>query len=102
MAGRYEEIFAPEMTVEHPVYHFDLFGEKHVLDGREEVMAVYGQWTATDQCVFYVEDEELAVGDRMIVSRASLLQQTPGAVLVASGSTPTPRASRTSPGPGRR
>ena len=27
MAGRYEEIFAPEMTVEHPVYHFNMLGE---------------------------------------------------------------------------
>ena len=27
MAGRYEEIFAPEMTVEKPVYHFNLLGK---------------------------------------------------------------------------
>ena len=26
MAGRYAEIFTPEMTVEHPVYRFALFG----------------------------------------------------------------------------
>jgi hypothetical protein len=26
MAGRYKEIFVPEMTVEHPVYHFNAFG----------------------------------------------------------------------------
>ncbi len=85
MAGRYKEIFAPEMTVEHPVYHFSLFGEKFTLDGREEVEAIYHQWTETNQCIFYAEDEQLAVGDRMIVSRAILYQQTPGAVLVASG-----------------
>lgn len=85
MAGRYKEIFAPEMTVEHPVYHFNLLDEKLVLDGREEVEAVYRQWTETDQCIFYVEDEQLAVGDRMIVSRSLMYQQTPGAVLVASG-----------------
>lgn len=85
MAGRYEEIFAPEMTVEHPVYNFDLFGEEFVLDGREQVMAVYAEWTSTAQCVFYAEGEELAVGDHMIVSRATLFQQTPGAVLVAAG-----------------
>ena len=85
MAGRYEEIFAPEMTVEHPVYHFDLFGEKLLLDGREQVQAVYAEWAATAQCIFYAEDEELAVGDHMIVSRATLYQQTPGAILVESG-----------------
>ena len=85
MAGRYKEIFAPEMTVEHPVYRFDIFDESLVLDGREEVEATYRQWTETDQCIFYVEDEELAVGDRMIVSRSILYQQTPGGVLVEAG-----------------
>lgn len=85
MAGRYKEIFAPEMTVEHPVYHFNLFGETFTLDGREQVEAIYHQWTETNQCIFYAEDEQLAVGDRMIVSRAILYQQTPGAVLAATG-----------------
>ena len=85
MAGRYKEIFAPEMTVEHPVYHFNLLDQKLVLNGRQEVEAVYHQWTETNQCIFYVEDEQLAVGDRMIVSRSLMYQQTPGAVLVASG-----------------
>ena len=32
-----------------------------------------------------MEDEQLAVGDRMVVSRSLMYQQTPGAVLVASG-----------------
>ena len=85
MAGRYKEIFAPEMTVEHPVYHFNQLDQKLVLNGRQEVEAVYQEWTETNQCIFYVEDEQLAVGDRMIVSRSLMYQQTPGAVLVASG-----------------
>ena len=85
MAGRYTEIFAPEMTVEHPVYRFDMLDESLILDGREEVEATYRQWTESDQCIFYVEDEELAVGDNMIVSRSTMYQQTPGRVLVAVG-----------------
>lgn len=85
MAGRYKEIFAPEMTVEQPVYHFNLLDQKLVLNGREEVEAVYREWTATNQCIFYVEDEQLAVGDHVVVSRSTMYQQTPGAVLVASG-----------------
>lgn len=85
MAGRYEEIFAPEMTVEHPVYRFDMLDEKLVLDGREQVMGVYAGWAETAQCIFYAEDEQLAVGDHMVISRSTLLQQTPGAVLVESG-----------------
>jgi hypothetical protein len=85
MAGRYEEIFAPEMTVEHPVYRFEFYGQQLKLDGREQVEATYREWTETDQCVVYLESEELAVGDTMIVSRAMLYQQTLGAALVAMG-----------------
>jgi len=85
MAGRYEEIFAPEMTVEHPVYRFDFYGQELLLDGREQVEAVYREWTETDQCVFYLESEELAIGDTMIVSRSLLYQQTLGAALVEMG-----------------
>ncbi len=85
MAGRYKEIFAPEMTVEHPVYRFDFSWQELKLDGREHVEAVYREWTDTDQCVFYSESEQLAVGDTMIVSRGVLYQQTLGAALVARG-----------------
>jgi hypothetical protein len=85
MAGRYKEIFAPDMTVDHPVYHFNLFDQVFTLDGREQVEAIYHEWTEADQCVFYAKDEQLAVGDNMIVSRAVLYQQTPGAILAAGG-----------------
>src|SRR6201999_4422894 len=34
-AGRFEEIFEPEMTVEHPIYRFNLLGQPAmVLEGR--------------------------------------------------------------------
>jgi hypothetical protein len=92
MAGRYKEIFAPEMTIEHPVYRFDLFGEKFTLDGREQVETIYREWTEAAQCIFYAEDEQLAVGDNMVVSRAILYQQTPGSVLIAAGVDANPDA----------
>jgi hypothetical protein len=83
MAGRYQEIFSPEMTVEHPVYRFDFIGQPPIkLDGREEVEALYRAWAETDQCVFYLEDETLAVSDDMIVSRSVLSQQQLGAALI--------------------
>lgn len=86
MAGRYEEIFAPEMTVEHPVYHFSMLDRQFTLDGAEEVKSVYQAWTATRQCVFYAHgDEKLAVSDNMIVSTSTMYQQTPGALLAAEG-----------------
>ena len=93
MAGRYEEIFVPEMTVEHPVYHFQVFGMNVKLDGREQVEAVYSEWTRTGQCVFYTGgDERLAVGDNTICSTATIYQQTPGAVLAATGVDVDPEA----------
>ena len=85
-AGRFEEIFAPEMTVEHPVYRFNLIGQPAAkLEGREQVEALYRHWTETDQCVFYVEDEIVSVGDHLIVGRGIGYQQTLGSVLVAGG-----------------
>lgn len=92
MAGRWKEIFAPEMTVEHPVYHFNVFGISTVLEGAEAVQAVYAEWSKTAQCVFYTDDEVLAVGDNMICSTATIYQQTPGAVLAAAGAPVDPAA----------
>jgi hypothetical protein len=85
-AGRYEEILEPELTVDHPVYRFSLFGRPSFkLEGRDQVATLYGHWTETDQCVFYVEDEIVAVGDHMIVGRGISYQQTLGSDLAAAG-----------------
>ena len=86
MAGRWEEIFTPEMTVEKPVYHFNVLDTTTTLDGTEAVKEVYREWTRTSQCVFYTGgDEKLAVSDAMIVSTSTLYQQYPGAILAAGG-----------------
>ncbi|MFE3060773.1 hypothetical protein [Nocardia sp. NPDC059239] len=92
MAGRWKEIFAPDMTVEHPVYHFNVFGMSTVLEGAEAVQSVYSEWSGTGQCIFYAEDEKLAVGDNMICSTAAIYQQTPGAILAAGGADVDPDA----------
>jgi hypothetical protein len=85
-AGRYQEILDPALTVEHPVYRFSLIEQgRFTLDGRDQVAALYGHWTATDQCVFYVEDETVAVGDHLVVGRGISYQQTLGSELAASG-----------------
>ncbi len=85
MAGRYKEIFAPEMTVDEPFYRFNYLGKIFSLDGREQVEGIYRHWTETDQTTFYVEDEQLAVGDTMVASRATAYQQVSGAELAAEG-----------------
>jgi hypothetical protein len=62
------------------------------LDGAEAVQAVYSEWTRTDQCVFYTDDEKLAVSDHMIVSTSTMYQQTLGSVLAAEGAPVDPDA----------
>ena len=86
MAGRHAEIFVPEMTVEHPIYRFSFIGHPPFkLDGRQEVEALYRTWSETDECVFYMEGETLAVSDNMIVSRAVLFQQQLGSSIPDRG-----------------
>ena len=45
IAGRWEEIFTPDMTVDKPVYHFNMYGKVLTLDGAEAVQTVYREWT---------------------------------------------------------
>jgi hypothetical protein len=85
-AGRFEEIFTPEMTVERPVYRFNMIGQPPmVLEGREQVEPVYSFWAETSQSIFYNESETVAVGDWMVVSTMVGYQQTLGSVLLAGG-----------------
>lgn len=85
IAGRFEEIFVPEMTVEEPVYHFYTGGVPLTLSGRDAIRDLYALWTRTAECIFYAEDEQLAVGDHLICSNAIAYQQHPAAALVARG-----------------
>lgn len=84
-AGRYEEIFDPRLTVENPFYRFAVNGQRFDLEGRDQVGMVYKHWTDTDQCVFYVENETVAVGDHLIVGRGIGYQQTLGSELAGAG-----------------
>jgi len=85
IAGRFQEIFAPDMMVDHPVYHFRALGIDATLDGREAIQGLYSMWTATDQCIFYAEDEQVAVADNFVVSAAITYQQVQGKALAANG-----------------
>jgi hypothetical protein len=86
IAGRYEEIFVPEMTVEHPVYHMHAQGIDTILDGREQVKGLYHMWAETNQCIFYVVEEEVAVADHFIATMDKVAyQQVLGKALLEGG-----------------
>lgn len=85
MAGRYEEIFAPEMMVEHPVYHMQAIGITVKLDGAEAVRGLYSMWASTNQAVFESEQEQVAVSDNYVFSVATARQQVLGNSLIANG-----------------
>jgi hypothetical protein len=70
MAGRYEEIFTPDMMVEEPIYHLHANGLRLKLQGRDKIKDLYRVWAATNQSVFYTESEEVAVSDHCISSMA--------------------------------
>lgn len=78
VAGRYKEIFAPDMTVPEPVYHFDLMGAKTVARGRDQVEGLYRMWAQTHQSIFYIEHEEVAVADHYVSSVTTAYQQVSG------------------------
>ena len=85
MAGRWEEIFAPDMTVEKPVYTSTCSARCSRLTEPRPSRRSTASGPATDQCVFYTDDEKLAVSDYMIVSTSTMYQQTLGSVLAAEG-----------------
>jgi hypothetical protein len=92
-AGRFEEIFAPEMTVENPVYRFNMIGQPAMkLEGREQVEPLYRFWAETNQSIFYNESETVAVGDFMVTSTMIGYQQTLGSALAAAGIDADPEA----------
>jgi hypothetical protein len=75
IAGRYEEIFAPDMMSMDPVYHFHAGGNDIVLRGQDQVKSLYRMWAETNQSIFFIEHEEIAVADHYIASVATISYQ---------------------------
>ena len=78
IAGRYEEIFAPDMMTMDPVYHFHQAGVETVLRGQDQVKSLYRMWAETNQSIFFAEHEEVAVADHFVASVATTYQQVSG------------------------
>ena len=75
VAGRYEEIFAPDMMSPNPCYHFQAEGMNARLEGQDAIKNLYRQWAETNQSIFYIENEQVAVADNFIASTLTFRQQ---------------------------
>jgi len=83
-SGHYDEVLTNDMMSDHPVYNFRAFGLDLKIKGKEQVRAMYRNWAETNQCVFYAEDETVAVGDNFVASKLTVYQQVWGATLLGT------------------
>ena len=93
LAGRYEEIFAPDMTVEEPAYHVHLASNKIKLVGQDAVKSLYRMWADTNQCIFYAENEQVAVATIISPRRQSFTSRSPERRSISTRRCPICRAS---------
>jgi hypothetical protein len=68
----------------HPVYTIRALGVNMLISGKDEVRALYRNWAETNQCVFYIEDEQVAVADSFVASRLIVYQQIWGGTLIGT------------------
>lgn len=79
-------IFAPDMTVEQPLYSLDITGwEGVVLEGAEAVKELYGKMAEDVNTVIVLEDEQLMVSDWGFASEATFNTYLRGRHLLARG-----------------
>jgi hypothetical protein len=72
------------MMNDHPIYTIRALGLDMKISGRDEVRTMYRNWAETNQCVFYLEDEQVAVSDNFVASRLTVYQQIWGGTILAS------------------
>ena len=79
VAGRYEEILTPDMTITDPVYRFRYTDLEFELRGQDQVRSLYRMWAETNQVIFFPEHEEVAVADHYYIATiATAYQQVLG------------------------
>jgi hypothetical protein len=83
-SGQYEAVLTDEMMNDHPIYTIRALGLDLKIDGKDEVRTMYRNWAETNQCVFYIEDEQVAVADNFVASKLTSYQQIWGGTVLAS------------------
>jgi hypothetical protein len=86
VCGMWEEIFTPEMTVEYPIYYYNVTGfAGNKAEGPDEVHAIYRMLAETGAGVQVVEDERLMVSDWGFASEAVFNSYYRGHTLIEVG-----------------
>jgi len=86
VCGMWEEIFTPEMTVEYPIYYYNVTGfAGNKAEGPDEVHAIYRMLAETGAGVQVVEDERLMVSDWGFASEAVFNSYYRGRTLIEVG-----------------
>ncbi|NDZ18956.1 hypothetical protein C7T35_21790 [Variovorax sp. WS11] len=84
VCGFYEEILAPDMTVEEPDYWLYQGGTIHY-KGMEKVRALYKSLVDTNTCVMMLEDEHLMVDDWGFTSESTFHTFMPAWIAASRG-----------------
>jgi hypothetical protein len=83
-SGHYEDVLNGHMMADHPTYTIRALGIDIMINGKDEVRTLYKNWAETNQCVFYLEDEQVAVADNFVASRLTVYQQIWGGTFAAA------------------
>ena len=81
-AGEYEQIVAPDMMVDEPVYRVTWGANPAVIEGKDGVLAFYN---SVGESVLWHSDDRLAVGDWGVSDEITFHQLAVGADLRAVG-----------------
>src|SRR4051812_33267454 len=81
-AGEFEQIVAPDMMVDHPVYRVTWGASPAVIEGKDGVLAFYN---SVGEAVLWHSDDRIAVGDWGVADELTFHQLARGADLLAIG-----------------
>lgn len=85
VAGRWQEILAPALTIDHPIYRISAGGVTHVMDGGDAVARFYSQMKDAGRNVFGPVEQTIAVADWGFGAEALFQAHATGAELRAQG-----------------
>jgi len=85
VSGRYQEILAPDMTVEDPEYWLYQGGAALHFKGMKKLEALYASLVKSNSTVMMLEDEQLWVNDTGFTSRSNFHIYMPGIFALQMG-----------------